>query len=120
MTSSSSSALLEGLIHQNYPGLALPPLWQVIYQEAIRGHHLLFRRCDTERYETAATEAELWQDQAVTDELEAIAVDIVACPDLQSMVDLIDSLEDHTRRNLYLMYRRVLWMWRNYVKDQLN
>ena len=38
------------MIQSNYPGLNLPPLWQVIYQEAVRGHHLLFRKVDIERF----------------------------------------------------------------------
>jgi hypothetical protein len=117
---STSSAILENFIHDNYPGLSLPPLWQVIYQEATRGHHLLFRRDDTERYEAAALTADLWQDQAMTDNIESVIVEIIGCADLQGMVRLIDSLSDDARRGLYLMYRRVLWMWRHYVKEQMN
>jgi len=118
--STQSSAILESFIHSNYPGLNLPPLWQVIYQEAIRGHHLLFRRGDIERYDAAAKASDVWLDQALTDDLEAIVVAVIGAPDLQEMVRLIDELPDARRQALYLMYLRVLWMWRNYVKEQLN
>jgi hypothetical protein len=118
--SKSSPAILENFIELNYPGVNLPPLWQVIYQEAIRGHHLLFRRGDVERYEAATRVEDLWSDQAITDELELVTLRLVGCADLQAMIRVIDGLADGTRQSLYMMYRRVLWMWRNYIKDQLN
>jgi hypothetical protein len=35
-------------------------------------------------------------------------------------VKVIDGLDEETRKNLYVFYRRVLWMWRSYVKERLN
>jgi len=116
-----SSTLLENFIQENYyPEVNLPPLWQVIYQEAIRGHHILFQRADVERFEAAEGVSEPWLDSAFTEELEGLVVDLAGSADLQEMVHIIDDLPEATRRNLYYMYRRVLWMWRCYVKDQLN
>ncbi len=117
---SNPSPILENFIELNYPGVNLPPLWQVIYQEAIRGHHLLFRRTDVERYDAVAQKSEEWTDQAITDELETISLRLVSCADLQAMIRVVDGLADGTRQSLYQMYKRVLWMWRNYIKDQLN
>src|SRR5262245_35555528 len=116
-SSSSSSPILENFIQSNYLGVGLPPLWEVIYHEAIRGHHLLFSRTDVERYDRDLSQNAFWEDAQVTEELEAVAVKIVACAELQDMVRLIDALSDDQRRNLYTMYRRVLWMWRNYIKE---
>lgn len=116
----NQSQVLESFIQQNYPGVALPPLWQVIYQEAIRGHHLLFRRIDVERFDAQSSEEPAWGDHEISDELEMIVLRLVGSPDLQAMVRIIDNTPETQRKNLYQLYRRVLWMWRNYIKDQLN
>lgn len=116
----SSTPFLENFIHQNYPGVGLPPLWEVIYQEAIRGHHLLFRKDEVEKFDSELCGTDAGFDQAFSDEIEGIVVAVVEAADLQGMIDVIDSLREETRKNLYFMYRRVLWMWRNYVKEQLN
>ncbi len=118
----SSSAILESFIHANYPGMNLPPLWQVIYQEAIRGHHLLFRRTDVDQFDAdmRSESAEMWASEALSDELEIIVLKLIGSSELKDMVGVIDALANETRQNLYVFYRRVLWMWRNYVKDNLN
>ena len=117
------SPFLENFIQSNYAdtvGVNLPPLWQVIYQEAIRGHHLLFRPSDVELFERDADNHDTSFDSEFTEELELIALRLVQSAELQDMVNVIDALAYEARRNLYFMYRRVLWMWRNYVKEQLN
>lgn len=120
----SSSPLSESFIHSQFygAGMDLPPLWQVIYQEAMRGHHLLFKRHDAERYDAdlRRESAELWASEAMSDELEVIVLKVIGCSELKDMVHLVDGLAEETRKNLYVFYRRVLWMWRNYVKERLN
>ena len=120
MYSPSSSAVLEIMIQSNYPGLNLPPLWQVIYQEAVRGHHLLFRKVDIDRFDRAINGIDVWINETLSDSLEEVAVTIVACNELQDMINIIDALAEAERRNLYIFYRRILWMWQNYAKNQLN
>ncbi len=119
----SASPFLESFIHASYPGTNLPPLWQVIYQEAIRGHHLLFRPVDVARFEASAVglgQSEAWLDQSITDDLETIVVQVIGCADLQGMINIVDALPEERRCNLYFMYLRLLWMWRHHVKEQLN
>lgn len=120
---SSSASLSESFLHHLYPETALPPLWEVIYQEAIRGHHLLFKRIDVERYDNSlddSSDQTSWLDSALTDELELIALKIIGASDLQGMIRVIDALADGQRRDLYRFYRRILWMWQHYVKTRLN
>jgi hypothetical protein len=120
----SSSPLPEHFIHSQFygAGMDLPPLWQVIYQEAMRGHHLLFKRPDAERYdaELSRDSADSWASETLSDELELIVLKIIGCSELKDMVRVVDGLDDETRQRLYVFYRRVLWMWRNYVKERLN
>ncbi len=114
------SLALENLMEQNYPGMNLPPLWQVIYQESMRGNHLLFQKNDVERYDQATSDHEAWLTEDLASNMEVVALKIIACSELAHMVKIIDSLEDKTRFNLYVMYRRVIWMWRNYIKNKMN
>lgn len=116
----TSSAILENFIHSNYPGVNLPPLWQVIYQEAIRGHHMLFRRSDVEMFDRETGNHEMAFDAGFDDDMEIMALKLISCADLQAMIKVVDALAVEERRSLYFMYSRVLWMWRNYVKEQLN
>lgn len=115
-----SSPLLENFLHAAYPETNLPPLWQVIYQEAVRGNHLLFKRSDVENFDNQLTFTDHGTDLHIPEEVEYLVLNILSCPDLQSMVRLIDRQSDRIRRTLYELYRRVLWMWRHYVRGQLN
>ena len=114
-----SSSLFESLIQQNYSETELPPLWQVIYQEAIRGHHLLFKRTDVELFETILMNAHT-ADYSVFESLEEIVVNLVSSNDLNTMIQIIDELPITQRHSLFLFYQRALWIWKNYSKDQLN
>jgi hypothetical protein len=110
----------ETLIQQNYPGPALPPLWEVIYQEAIRGHHLLFAKNDVEVFDTEMLGDAFWTEADDAADLEVSALKVIACSDLQAMVKTIDALPIGRRRQLYSFYKRALLMWGSYVKDHLN
>jgi hypothetical protein len=111
---------LESLIQQNYPGPALPPLWEVIYQEAVRGHHLLFKKVDAERFDAEMHDIEFWNEEDDASDLEITALKVISCPDLQTMVKTIDLLSTGRRRQLYSFYKRALQMWGCYVKSHLN
>ena len=111
--------LSESLLTHTSPLSSLPPLWEVIYQEAVRGHHLLFKRSDVERFDNEDC-GTYWEDAELSDELEIIVLKLVGCADLQAMVKSIDALPDTQRKTLYAFYRRAIWMWRQYVKTRMN
>lgn len=83
---SRSSPFLENFIHSTYPNTNLPPLWQVIYQEAVRGHHLLFNRHDVEQFDREPSSLDKGAELQIPEEVETIVLHIVECSDLQSMV----------------------------------
>lgn len=114
-----ASLIPEGFFQTLYPASNLPPLWEVIYQEAVRGHHLLFRREDVEQFD-AIIEQEAVYDDMLTDEIEMIVLKVMACSELNEMVKLIDSQAHASRRALFAFYKRSLWLWSNYMKAQLN
>lgn len=113
-----AAAILESFITSNYASVRLPPLWQVIYYEAIRGHHLLFKRDDVAIFE-AENEA-IWSDDLLDEQIERLLLRLIASPDLQSMIKIIDAQTLTTRQSLFNVYLRVLWIARNFIKSQLN
>lgn len=117
----SQASILESFFVSNYHDANLPPLWQVIYQEAVRGHHLLFCKQDVELF---SSETQTHKSQSVDDSwseaLEPVVLDILSASDLQTMVKRIDSLELSLRRQLFALYKYVLWIWSQYVKTQMN
>ncbi|MBM4251057.1 MAG: hypothetical protein FJ146_03725 [Deltaproteobacteria bacterium] len=114
-----SSPLLENLIQQNYSGVELPPLWQVIYQEAMRGHHLLFQRSDVELFESLKSTYEL-TELASLSHIEENVMEILCCHDLDSMVRVIDAMPIGQRHLLFVLYQRALKLWRSYSKEHMN
>lgn len=108
---------LEDLTEVFYPQVALPPLWQVIYHEAMRGHHLLFRKA---LVATPSGEAYLLEKEEQQDYLVQIVMEILNCPDLKSMSAIIDGLPMALYQKIYLVYLKLLDWSRDYVKQQLN
>lgn len=114
-----STLPLESLIKEAYAGPELPPLWQVIYHEAIRGHHLLFHPLDVARFE---------QERYVPGEdlstlymkLETVCIRLMECSDLAAMTKIIDNLHSDDRRRLYDLYQRAIKVWNIHVKSSLH
>ena len=115
---SSAALLLEGLVSQTYPGVRLPPLWLLIYQEAIRGNHLLFSRVDVARFEQEGDALEL--SDGLAERIEDVIMRLVTCADLADMAKVIDSLPGHERLELFRYYKRFMLVARDYIKAQLN
>lgn len=116
----SQASILESFFMSNYHDANLPPLWQVIYQEAIRGHHLLFRKEDVELFSNDRLKSSAEIDDSWSDDIEPVVMDLLYASDLQEMVDRIDDLELLQRRQLFRLYKHALWIWSHFVKTQMN
>jgi hypothetical protein len=118
--SSSSPALFEGLIQNQMQDSRLPPLWQVIYNEGIRGNHILFQRQDVLFFESQPLQLAEFEDSLQTDAMQRIVVQLIACPDLSSMADIIDSLSQDIKQSVYTVYKRMISTWGSHLKLVLN
>lgn len=116
----SQASILESFFVSNYHDSNLPPLWQVIYQEAIRGHHLLFRKQDVELFSNDRPNHNKEVDDSWSDDIEPVILDLLHASDLQEMIDCIDDLQLVQRRQLFRLYKHALWIWSHYVKSQMN
>lgn len=112
--------LPESLIQSNYPDLNLPPLWQVIYQEAIRGNHLLFDKKEVETFEAERVYFSKNWDDLVNEEIEELITHLAGCSDLREMMDIIDSHGLEIRKTLYFLYVELLVIWKRNLRAQLN
>ena len=101
-------------------GKSLPPLWQVIYYEAVRGHHILFDHLDV----VEARQLESKPSQTISaEELEQLCesvVTIISCSDLASMRRAIKECPDCLRHQLFTIYRHFVEAWRQHLKCHLN
>lgn len=113
------SALRENILLETYFNAPLPPLWEVVFQEAIRGHHLLFSKPDIENFESGRIKVELMTEEE-SEQLADLVVAIAHCSDLQSMIDMIEAQTAQARYALYNLYKKMLSVWGNYRKQLLN
>lgn len=86
----------------------LPPLWNVLYDEALRGNHLLFE--GMEREEAGSPD----------EDLGAIIVDLVSLNELSEMVEYINELSFEQKRNLFALYLRSVHEWSFEVRMAAN
>lgn len=112
--------LPESLIHSNYPDLNIPPLWQVLYQEAIRGNHLIFDKNECEQFEAERTSFSYSWEELVDEEIEEIVSHLAGCADLREMMDIIDAQTLEIRKTLYFLYVELLVIWKHYLRSQMN
>ena len=113
-----TKALPENILLETYFNTPLPPLWEVIYQEAIRGHHLLFSKRDVDAFETGSTREPMTESSA--DEVTELIMDLAHCSDLQSMLDMIEAQTESIRYALFSIYKKMLSSWGSYRKQLLN
>ncbi len=110
----------ESFFQALYPESSLPPLWEVIYQESMRGHHLLFKRTDVDLFETLSDTDDSWLEERLEGELERLVLKLLSKNELGDMVKLIDGEPEAMRRRLFAFYKRSIMLWNQYVKTRLN
>ena len=98
----------------------IPPLWQVIFQEAIRGNHLLFDKKECEQFEIERMTFSASWDDLIDEEIEEIITHLAGCADLREMMDIIDGHSLETRKTLYFLYVELLVIWKQALRSQLN
>ena len=114
-----SSVAFESLISESYPNIAMPPLWQVIYQEGIRRNHILFSPKDVARFEAMTA----WEIKDLLNEnshIEDIVLNLMEATDLSGMIDVIDRQSFEVRHQLYTLYKYGLTLASHQLRASLN
>ena len=100
--------VFEGAINQDYATVDfLTPLWQVIYQEAVRGHHLLFTGLPAEQTVSKATLART-KSQEFIKNLPKKITKLLKSSDLTAMQQQIATLSATEQSLLYVYYLRFI------------
>lgn len=108
------SVPFEGILNEQYSQPAfLPPLWRIIFQEAMRGNHILFSR-------SVIAEAELYSPGVPNDELIEFCVHLFAAPDLRTIKSMIAFLPRDEQKQLFHIYRQQMSSIRDENKKTMN
>ena len=87
----------------------LPAPWDVIYQEALRGHHLLFSPADwTELSRTRPGHGDWPSGEVEADLLAEALVELSYCADLAEIRAFVASMSLGAKRHLHSLYLRNL------------
>jgi hypothetical protein len=95
----------------------LPPLWRVIFQEAMRGHHILFPRAIVEMMQEPSALLDIGTPGK---DLEEFCVHLFAAPDLKSIQAMIHFLTIPEQKQLFLIYIQLMKSIRDSHKESMN
>ncbi|MEZ4742838.1 MAG: hypothetical protein R3B45_10390 [Bdellovibrionota bacterium] len=97
----------------------LPPTWQVIYEEAIRGNHILFSRIDSQVFKEESFQC--WNlSSSELSKIEEIIFKVLSASTFSEMVEIISAHESRVRYSLFLVYQRIISLWSQYLKKSLH
>ena len=114
----TTNVLHEDLLLEQYAQPAfLPPLWRVIFQEAMRGHHLLFSKSIVQAFDD---NSDLLNPAVPNESLEEFCVHLFAAPDLKTIRSMINFLPVIEQRQLFAIYLNMMKSLRLEHKEQMN
>lgn len=104
----------EGILNDQYSQPSfLPPLWRIIFQEAMRGNHLLFTK-------SIQAEALSIAPEQPNDELIEFCVHLFAAPDLRTIKSMIAFLPRDEQKQLFHIYLNQMTSIRDENKRSMN
>lgn len=115
--------LFENIIVETENVPWLNPLWSVIYNEAVRGNHLLFQKKDVNEFEKSIEATDTKADGlkiSTCERLEGLTFELLCCSDLSQMIKIIDKENHQTKLYLYTFYQRILCSFKSKFKTALN
>lgn len=99
----------------------LPPLWRVIYQEAVRGNHVLFENVPQSSYSArAATLSRPGVNTGISENLQITVTRIFRSSSITEMKAIIKGLNRQEKDALFLIYERAINTWKMQLKASLN
>ena len=99
----------------------LPPLWRVIYQEAVRGHHVLFDHVPHGKYSARSlTLSRPGISSGITENLQKAIGSILKAHSITEMKLIIRRLNRQEKDILFFMYERAIRKWQQQLKASLN
>ena len=100
----------------------LQPMWSMLYNEGIRGNHLLFSKDDLEMFES---DSDVNNNKYLSENgndplLQEILFQLICCSDLRSMINLLKDQSYDIKKQTFGFYLRTLDHWKILRAKRLN
>ena len=111
---------LETRFLNSNPAAQLPPTWQVIYQEAIRGNHILFSPEDLRKFDVISVRSIDQLDSEEALKIEEAAFRVMTASNYEEMSETIAGADFEIRLQIFQVYKRLISVWSSYLKTNLH
>ena len=116
----ANAAVYENFFESNVPPLPLPMVWRVVYNEAIRGNHILFEAEDMKAIEEFYHSPEFKLKPENNTPMAKFAVKFFGSSDFREMKRLIKDLPLDQKVVALILYRRSISVWQDWLKRNLH
>jgi hypothetical protein len=116
----AGTQMYENFFESNVPPLPLPMVWRVIYNEAIRGNHILFEAEDIKAIEEYYHSPEFKLRSENSGPMARFAVKFFGSSDFHEMKSLFKALTLEQKAVALILYRRSINVWKDWLKRNLN
>jgi hypothetical protein len=116
----SGAQMYENFFESNVPPLPLPMIWRVVYNEAIRGNHILFDADDIKAIEDYYHSPSFKLSSDNSGAMARFAVKFFGSSDFGEMKSLFKSLTLEQKAVALILYRRSISVWKDWLKRNLH
>ena len=113
-------SIRENYFETAYPPLPVPHIWRVVYQEAMRGQHILWDRDDLVMIEAELGSTDLSVTEADKHFMSRFMVKFLTSSDFSELKHLLKSLPTKRKAFAFILYTRSLNVWKEWLKRNLN
>ena len=117
---SSNTAIYENFFETDIPPLPLPMVWRVVYNEAIRGNHILFQGADLRAIENFYRSPGFKIGLENSETMVKFAVDFFGCSDFRTIKEMLTTLSLEQKVIAFVLYRRSITSWQDWLKKNLH
>jgi hypothetical protein len=116
----SNAAVYENFFESDIPALPLPMVWRVVYNEAIRGNHILFDAADLLAIETFYRTPDFRINPENSKDMTKFAVKFFGSSDFRAIKSMVKELTLEQKVIAFVLYRRSINDWQAWLKRNLN
>lgn len=116
----SNAAIYENFFESNLAPLPLPMVWRIVYNEAIRGNHILFDAEDLKAIEEFYHSPDFKLNPENNVPITKFAVKFFGSTDFGEMKRLIKALPLDQKVVALILYRRSISTWQDWLKRNLH
>ena len=116
----SNAAIYENFFETDIQPLPLPMVWRVVYNEAIRGNHILFDGPDLKAIENFYRSPGFKIGVENSETMLKFAVEFFGSSDFRAIKDMLKTLTLEQKVIAFVLYRRSISAWQDWLKKNLH